>query len=1378
MNEIIISLFKEQPKNQQSKQQQANQMVKTIVSAVSSEREVERMVQERAMSEGEPVRMRWGGRVCTATPGGRFTWEEDRVASSQVVIGDEACRGLVIVLTSGAFHYPRTVGFAMGEDVVQTLHNPSDESVGGFDLKRCQMGTVSVQHPSFFDFGGRVMYVNASPTVAGQDAYVHFSHKSNGVLTHSGDQSSGTGREQRLGHFITTTGTVTEPVAFVFTSYAQSTLSQFGVAIFFVYDKAREEVHFFPLYNRVEEVGERTTVQHGFTMVPERDASGRLKGTHTLHVHRPEGRVGERYPALKKGCSDDDWVRERVLMAMVAQSEREMAQREREREEAAAVAAAVAAVPTVVEPPSPPSVAGPPAAGVRSHVLADAAQTGFLARYGMDGVASTQVVGRTLGTDVGPLHPVSLLLGLGNPGQVFPANGRCAEEPSVQGHSKTVVMAVGDFRDDHRGDWLGWGYRMTNGVLVMVPSEEMQQAYATTRRSKDAAVAIEELMGRLGPTKGLNPVVLLGGGSLMAVEVILPSGAKALLRMFGSLPGSEDSPPETGADVTEFVKGFVKGEMDVPLTSLVEGMAGMSLVVDKVRMIPMVMAKRLPTLWTECVRGDKEGAQRVKTYLHRLAGVTELLSGEEKQRVEAAVVDSATSEWMALKAEQKALWESFGGDREAFATSDAFRQLSQRMRLARPEVTRRQTLVNRHFVKRMRSGASVGRVNRRTAQQARTAELTGVLERGDVEEYASRMVDEEAVVMSMRLVPAGCQTVARLGEEANLDALVHTEGHAVYGEDNRGFPFQATEDEELATTLMEVTHGQPHWLSTGSELSTAVPTMDGETEMQVVLPGYLEEGVTVESFDFSPAALAVTNEKAAFYRQAMRAMVCRLGGRERGALPPSHPSVGWMLVMVYLTAVERTMHRQPSHERDVPSVVATDLLPTVRRRLVIALSHVLGAGQTQMSGLASFFSSKRSNLFPLAEYEWHVLGRLVRVLPGCGWSATEVAERHKAFVMRYLHARVLRPVAKGWEGAEKKDLAAKEADNQREVERQRSEAYQERKVVALYRRWVGEAVSTSEQAFLVDGFLSRKKDGLFYALVTKPETVSGRSWSGLRRCVGKVGERGAEEVTVRDAVAFHLTFALAKELRDVVCSCCKPEQRAVLRAPHMAKVLGRFIGAKAMKRVWEADEGAAPTEEECADASVPPDTALMSRAGELVGVLRGWGFPCRHWYGDWEESPPRTSEGEGECCEEVKEVRKEVWTVDKVLTRCLYGGACPEATQVVETLLESSAPSPPSPPSSATATATTTATATATTAASGSGTVASWTSVLQGRPESLAHRGLCKQLSLKSDDWDRVLSTVGWTEARVGRAMRVGLMKMVVDGVGGGELEKEMMGVE
>ena len=138
---------------------------------------------------------------------------------------------------------------------------------------------------------------------------------------------------------------------------------------------------------------------------------------------------------------------------------------------------------------------------------------------------------------------------------------------------------------------------------------------------------------------------------------------------------------------------------------------------------------------------------------------------------------------------------------------------------------------------------------------------------------------------------------------------------------------------------------------------------------------------------------------------------------------------------------------------------------------------------------------------------WHVLGRLVRVLPGVD-GVSEVAERHKAFVMRYLHARVLCPVAKGWEGAEKKDLAVKEADHQ-EAERQQSEAYQERKMVALYRRWVGEAVSANRLGGRL--LLGRR------TVCSCAMTNRHRAWPvvvGLRCCVGGAGERGAEEVTV------------------------------------------------------------------------------------------------------------------------------------------------------------------------------------------------------------------------------------------------------------------------
>ena len=89
MSEIIISFSHRATKT--NNQQQANLMVKTIVSAVSSEREVERMVQESASTEGEPVRMRWVVKV-HRDAGRNASRGKRTVASSQVVIGDDVCR--------------------------------------------------------------------------------------------------------------------------------------------------------------------------------------------------------------------------------------------------------------------------------------------------------------------------------------------------------------------------------------------------------------------------------------------------------------------------------------------------------------------------------------------------------------------------------------------------------------------------------------------------------------------------------------------------------------------------------------------------------------------------------------------------------------------------------------------------------------------------------------------------------------------------------------------------------------------------------------------------------------------------------------------------------------------------------------------------------------------------------------------------------------------------------------------------------------------------------------------------------------------------------------------------------------------------------------
>ena len=136
----------------------------------------QRWGQERttAGDEWSKLRTRWGDQVGTMTPDGRWSWGTARTGTSQEVIGDDACRGLVNLLGSGVFHYLRTVGFAIGDDVVRVLHNSSDVAVGGFDLENCLMGTLSEQNPTFFDGGARVVFVNSSPTSAGWDSYVDY----------------------------------------------------------------------------------------------------------------------------------------------------------------------------------------------------------------------------------------------------------------------------------------------------------------------------------------------------------------------------------------------------------------------------------------------------------------------------------------------------------------------------------------------------------------------------------------------------------------------------------------------------------------------------------------------------------------------------------------------------------------------------------------------------------------------------------------------------------------------------------------------------------------------------------------------------------------------------------------------------------------------------------------------------------------------------------------------------------------------------------------------------------------------------------------------------------------------------------------------------
>ena len=722
----------------------------------------------------------------------------------------------------------------------------------------------------------------------------------------------------------------------------------------------------------------------------------------------------------------------------------------------------------------------------------------------------------------------------------------------------------------------------------------------------------------------------------------------------------------------------------------------------------------------------------------------------------------------------RALWVSVEGNLAEFQQQGAD-LIAQRKELG-AHLSARKTLLNRHFFGRMKDGASVGRVDRRAAQTARTAELAGVKERNDLEEYHIRMMGDEGeqegtAVLALVMCPDGCRSLLSVGvqtDSASKMRMVRMAPSDLFCADHRNNPYELL-DGELASTLMDVTQSKDHAMSDG-KMMLAYPSschaamVEGMNVVRSVLvlplPAYLENGEGVDTFDYSPQTLVVSNERAAFHRQAMRDMVVRLGGRGGPQPDPSDRGVGWMLVMLYLTALERL-----PLPNEVSEVNASDVLPTVRRRLLVALSHVLGSGQTQMSGLANLFSSRRATPYPLEMHEWHVLNRLVRMIPGSGWDVGTLDTRYKSFVMRYVHARVLRPVAMGWEKVEQDDSMLTVEAHQAKVRLWQSDASQERKLRVLRQRFEGKSVSDADVAFVCEALgTERKKGGLLWALVKTPDTIEQKGYSGVRACVGKVGN--ASPVTVADAVVFYMTRTLAKELRDVVCSRCTYEQWVTLRGNDaLVGVLSRFLGSKAMERMCVPDKNNSSrmdpaTPEELAVAAQAPDNALMVEARSLVNVLRGWGFPCRHWYVDWisstDQPQPELSSPDSalDILPSSLDIQltphKKVWTMDDILERVRRGGTAPSAILAVETIINEMVSSDTTTPPFV---------------------------VGQQQQPTPGRVQFCRRLQISTEDGERLMGMLGWTDARMGRVLRAGLMGMV-QGCAGGELEDIMLGTE
>lgn len=1329
-----------------------------------------------------------------------------QASTTSTALGDEECRGLV---HGGGKYWNGIRDFAMmmGEDVPYVLCNWTDK-VSGLLADKLVDGGLSMSTVGYLDLGKAVFNTDGSPPTQ-QNRFVHFSDMSNGRLSHSGDKRSLQHNDDgRLGQLVHTTGFIGDrPMAVVFTSYSSSKLSDFGVAIYFVYDPRRGVVYYWPLYNRPEDVGTCATQQHAFTYVPERDENGRFTGTYCLCPHPPEEGVttvkGERFPGIKTSSPDYAHLHERVQMVMVAHYEQCEEERVRllavqQEEEDASDARVVtptqaAEQPPCVSPTSSSSHTTTAAATVQLMVLTDAAQRKWAQDHQLgvtaeekDEVCTLWMGKEQIGTantvvsDSEPFRVASLVLALTPTGEPrwtdMPMLG-CSTSVVVPRAQRTVVvLSETAMADVARGDWIRTKLRVTDGLIVMVPTPEHQASYISY--SDDTSHSGDEGAFDLMKSMSLNPVVLMGGGSMLVVEVT----PGCYRRVYGVFPGDTNDVPPTGADVTPQVEAYLRGDEEYPTasptaspTALVEG--GMCVRDSNGAVVSMLMAvNRLAKMTAAELKANLP-------FVHRTAAMVELASSMDKRDFEKRVSvgcaggGAGGDALSQVSAKLRELWASTEGNPTVFQQQGAD-LIAQRKELTAQQSARK-TLLNRHFFGRMKEGASVGRVDRRAAQNARTAELTGVKERNDLEEYHARMMggdedeQERTVVLALVMRPEGCRSLLRAGmqkDSASKMQMVQMGPLELFCADHRNNPYELL-DGELASTLMEVTQDKDHAISDG-KMMLAYPSschaMVGvadtvQSVLGLPLPAYLEDGVGVDTFDYSPQTLVVSNEPAAFHRQAMRDMVTRLGGRGGPHPHPSDRGVGWMLVMLYLTALERL-----PVPNEVSAVDASDVLPTVRRRLLVALSHVLGSGQTQMSGLANLFASRRATPYPLEAHEWHVLNRLVRMIPGSGWDVDTVATRYKAFVMRYVNARVLRPVALGWEKSEQNDSVLTADAHHAKVELWQSDASQERKLRVLRQRFEGKPVSDADVAYVCEALdTNRKKRGLLWALVKTPEAIGDDEFSGVRACVGKVGNTSS--VTVADAVAFYMTRTLAKELRDVVCSRCSDEQWATLREDEaLVGVLSRFLGRKAMERLCVPDKDdpskmEPATPEELAVAAQTPDTALMVEAGPLVKVLRGWGFPCRHWYVDWTTTdqtdsssaspsdPQANSTGTNYDSDPDLTPPKKVWTMADILARARRGGATSSAIQAVETILNE---------------------------AMSADTSVSTTSVLAGQQQQTPGRVLlCRQLLMSAEDGGRLMEAVGWTDAQMGRALRAGVMGMV-EGCEGGELEGVMLGVE
>jgi hypothetical protein len=1028
-----------------------------------------------------------------------------------------------------------------------------------------------------------------------------------------------------------------DPQLVFFTAYQNAKLHQFGPATFCILTE--NKVYYWVLYNNRDTIGSYTTTQHGFTLAPVgQDDAGMFR----VIPHEPNnepslGMVTAVGPSARDPTTTQRMYRAPDFGPNVTVYQ-EMCRRADEQADQARLQDVMDHTRAVEnEPPVvatvPPIPLSPQQTKMRMRVLMGIdfcteksflADTLFCLPLADEDVQSIYV-GSCL-SEYPPTHTSQMTVS--SMVQALTEHGSMIESgmlfhgalsTSICVHTaKLMCVVVSDTFSDELRNRLS-GRRLEHGIIIVVCSQQ--------------APDFEKVR--------INAAVLVGNGTQLVI--VQPDGR--FLHVYGTWYGDDLDPtrllPTRFEDVTAHVRSVLSGDIVSAFPSVLH--TDIRLTVGGELLDTDAMVRRMTDMTNDDIRSNLPLVQRI-------AATLEHLSPAERNKATTAIVrssqDTALTTCMtelasvkkdrvALRVVLKERLMECVDDTTNERVQVVLREV-QRLRNHEKEIMKRMyerdNLLNKVFFARMGDGASSGRCRRGKAIAVATEKKNALVD--DIELLSDFVNDFEAHAIAVTFDVEDRWEMQRLARDSQYTDMLSPSASAFRCCGHTSRPLEQF-DASTAAALVELASSQgQHPLGATDDINrmTLLGTRSYAThdcQLLFLLPEYLEEDVNPDYLDFSPGHLAVTNERAAILRQLYRQLLytntrmCVLH-RERGSvsIDPWQPQAAWMLVGE-LTHLLLHIHR---HAAPIPSldtvVDPTDTMACIRRRILIFVFLILGSGKDMMSGIATYASSQRPTVYSLKQHEWQVLAILFASSHGAGWKNT--TERQTAFLVRYLNAKVLRPVISALLKRKQHEQAVSAQDTTQEMMR-RSGVFQKRLRWAYYLIWKGEPVPTVLLHLLCrndDGnerFLAKKRDRqrLPYLLLSNTPLEKLNCLAGVSAYA-----ENPDTITMRHVAEFMIAHKLRKEFREHF-NRCHAEQKALARktAPLL---LARLLGEKCFVRTFKDYTEPVSEQEVAASRQTTIDTQMMrgKPMHRLMTLFEQWNDPCSFWFGIWDTSPP------------------------------------------------------------------------------------------------------------------------------------------------------------